>query len=242
MLDIARTVFAVSSAVALQLRNYRLLKGVVFDAAAASEYFADCEVSLDAQGEALLQLKIFSENAKGLPVYHYAGEVALLGSAVVAQPYIAQLKDTMQRDASEFYRNGCLFHGESLQGLEKLTAIDATGLRMHCRVPDIATIKQGEFPIAADNIFANDLVYQALLVWVREQLGLGSLPASTASWQNYRRLQVAEPFVIELLIRDKKASSIKADVVLLDKQGLLLAEVKGAEVTASENLNKLFLA
>ena len=102
------------------------------------------------------------------------------------------------------------------------------------------------------NIFANDLVYQAMLVWVKDQLGLGSLPSSTQAWTVYRQVGLNELFYLQLnvvkatgvKVEGKAASkrgSLEADIQLFSADQQLLAEIKSAKVTASANLNTLFL-
>jgi len=93
----------------------------------------------------------------------------------------------------------------------------------------------------SQNIFANDLVYQAMLVWVRKQLGMGSLPSKTLSWQVYREVMLGEAFYIDLKVVEQTASKLVADIALISENKQILAQVYSAEVTISENLNNLFI-
>ena len=96
------------------------------------------------------------------------------------------------------------------------------------------------------NIFANDIAYQAMLVWVKKQLGLGSLPSSTQSWTVYREVAVGERFYLQLNVvkssaKGKQRGSLVADIQMIAENMQLLSEIKSAKVTASANLNDLFL-
>jgi hypothetical protein len=133
-----------------------------------------------------------------------------------------------------------LFHGDSLQGIDTLERCDEQGLLLNCQVPKVARKKKGEFALNQSNIFANDLVYQAMLVWVREQKGLGSLPSSTLKWSVYREAKVGEKFSLNLDVKEASDSKLVADIQLIDANSKLLAEIESAEVTASESLNDLF--
>jgi len=96
------------------------------------------------------------------------------------------------------------------------------------------------------NIFANDLAYQAMLVWVKKQLGLGSLPSSTERWTVYREVVLNERFFLKLNVvkstgKGKKRGSLVADIQFISEANEVLSELTSAKVTASENLNNLFL-
>jgi len=115
-------------------------------------------------------------------------------------------------------------------------------LMLSCLIDAQVVAQQGEFDVTLNNVFANDLVYQALLVWVREQLGLGSLPSATASWTVYQEVPVGQPFYLALkLTTNKRNKKVLADVQLINQQKQILASVVGAQVTANESLNDLFL-
>jgi hypothetical protein len=222
-----------------KLENYKLLKGIVFDDVVSSEFFVDTETTPVADG-VKVALKIFSENAKGLPQYHYAADVLMVAEKAQTRAYSFAFAESMNKAAAPYYNNGTLFHGESLQGFMGLKHLDEKGLRLACKLNEKAEQVQGSFNIEAGNVFADDLVYQALLVWVREQMGLGSLPSATASWQKFREVKIDEAFDLELIITEQKPNSISADVYLVDEQGLLIAEIRAVQVTASENLKNLF--
>jgi hypothetical protein len=155
----------------------------------------------------------------------------------------------MAEAAAELYQNGTLFHGQSLQGISHLVACNEQGLVLACQVPKLASNKQGDFSMSTDNIFANDLVYQAMLVWTQKILGLGSLPSTTRSWHTFANVQPEQRFYVSLAVVQAPVKNAKlhnakvtADVSLIDQQGQCLALVKGVEVTASDNLQGLFLA
>jgi hypothetical protein len=137
-----------------------------------------------------------------------------------------------------------LFHGESLQGIKQILSCDDKGLLLACQITDVAAAKQGAFPVAANNIFANDLVYQAMLVWVRKQFGLGSLPSVTAAWTVYREVAVDEVFYLQLNVVEhdllgSRGSKARCDIQLIAADMQLLAEVKSAQVSVSDILNDM---
>lgn len=234
------------------LENYRLFKGVVFNGYETTDYQIDVAL-IDEQIDAeylRLESKVSSINARGKSVFHYGSELILKRSSKKVPLEIADLVVSYDNDASDIdkgikeasllYSNGTLFHGESLQGIKEIIRCDDEGLLLACLVPEIAVSKQGDFPLASHNIFANDLVYQAMLVWVRKQLSMGSLPSSTKSWTTYRQVQVDELFYLQLIVVAKSASKFIADISLINADNKILAEIKSAEVTISENLNNLF--
>jgi len=148
------------------------------------------------------------------------------------------------------YSNGTLFHGPSLQGISEILECNEQGLLLRCQVPAVAVEKQGDFPLSnsgnQSNIFANDLAYQAMLVWVKKELGLGSLPSSTQSWTVYREVTLDECFYLQLTVvkssgKGKQRGALTANMQLISENNEVLSEITSAKVTASANLNDLFL-
>lgn len=81
---------------------------------------------------------------------------------------------------------------------------------------------------------------------MKKELGLGSLPSSTDSWTVYREVAVGERFYLKLNVvksagKGKKRGSLVADIQIIAENKQLLSEIKSAKVTASANLNDLFL-
>jgi polyketide-type polyunsaturated fatty acid synthase PfaA len=223
------------------LAGYRLFKGVVFDGNEPASYLIDLKLLEESSNQIRVEAKVSSAVA-GKTVFHYGASLLLIRESLAQPAFSGKRGEGSIKAAADFYRNGTLFHGESLQGLTNLISCDAKGLQLACRVPSAAAAKQGDFPVGARNIFADDLVFQSLLVWVREQQGLGSLPSSTASWTLYREPAIGEEFLLLLTVVEDSPSKLLADVVLVDDKGRLLAEVRSAEVTKSASLNDLFLA
>lgn len=233
-----------------ELENYKLFKGVVFDGTEARDYQIELKVVeqnvSDSSTFLKLDAKISSLNAKGKPVFHYGGELLLKPTSKKVSLEAVDLATTNSsngkgaEEARQLYTNGTLFHGESLQGIQEVLHCDEKGLLLKCQVPAIAMTKQGDFPLELHNVFANDLVYQAMLVWVRKQLSLGSLPSSTKRWISYQQVKPNELFYLQLKVVEQGSTKLIADISLISEDKKLLAEIKSAEVTVSENLKDLF--
>ena len=235
------------------LANYKLFKGVILkgnsDGSETSEYTIDMIAEV-LGNDLIVDTKISSINEQGKQVFHYGAQLTLVAK-LATKPTVELLVPATSESAAELYSNGTLFHGESLQGISEILECNEQGLLLSCQVPEVASAKQGEFPVPClaskqSNIFANDLAYQAMLVWVKKQLGLGSLPSSTDSWTVYREVALGEHFYLQLNVvksagKGKKRGSLIADIQFISAANEVLSELKSAKVTASENLNDLFL-
>ena len=232
------------------LENYKLFKGVIFDGNEASEYQIELNAEVVDDGARLVvDTKISSINSQGKIVFHYGAQLILVSQHKV-NPKVNLVLPTSAESAQALYRNGTLFHGPSLQGISEILECNEQGLLLRCQVPAVAATKQGDFPLSnsgsQSNIFANDLVYQAMLVWVKKELGLGSLPSSTQSWTVYREVTLNERFYLQLSVvkssgKGKQRGALTADMQLISESNEVLSEIKSAKVTASANLNDLFL-
>jgi len=79
-----------------------------------------------------------------------------------------------------------------------------------------------------------------MLVWVRKQLGLGSLPSSTLAWTVYAEVPLDHPFYLSLNVTEQKGSAVSADIALIGADRKIYAQVSGVTVTSSAALNDLF--
>ncbi|KGJ96020.1 SDR family NAD(P)-dependent oxidoreductase, partial [Colwellia psychrerythraea] len=245
------------------LDNYKLFKGIIFDGNEASDYQIDMNAEVFDDGTRLVvETKISSTNADGKLIFHYGAQLTLvnkLKASTEINLVVPELDEKSGECAAALYTNGTLFHGPSLHGISEILECNEQGLLLSCQVPTVASAKQGDFTVPAlgnirgniigknqSNIFANDIAYQAMLVWVKKQLGLGSLPSSTQSWTVYREVAVGERFYLQLNVvkssgKGKQRGSLVADIQMIDENMQLLSEIKSAKVTASANLNDLFL-
>lgn len=231
--------------------NYRLFKGIVFDNLYTEDYYIDLTLMEERDSQLRVAIKISSLNAKNKPVFHYSAELILLPEAVLFEKRLVlkkmaieipeQVSDLVHDDAKDLYKDGTLFHGASLQGIQQIIDCDHKGLLLACQINSMAEDKQGEFAIKTNNIFVNDLVYQSMLVWVKKQLGLGSLPSSTKAWNVYAEITPNETFYLKLDVVEQKQDKLVADITLISSSKKVLAEIRSAEVTVSESLNNLFM-
>ncbi|WP_372882054.1 SDR family NAD(P)-dependent oxidoreductase [Psychromonas sp.] len=227
----------------LGLENYQLFKGIVFDGNQADDYIIEM-AALDTEGENLrVNVKIASEKTDGSLLFHYQATLLWAKENQSAPLHYGELPGLVlgkQANAAALYKDGTLFHGSSLQGIQALLHCDSQGLLLSCLIAGSVQRKQGEFNLQENNIFANDLVYQALLIWVRQQLGLGSLPSSTLSWTVYSEVKLDRAFYLQLTISEQAANKVVADIKLIDRNKQIMAEISGVEVNTSASLNHLF--
>ncbi|TYK64954.1 SDR family NAD(P)-dependent oxidoreductase, partial [Colwellia echini] len=230
------------------------------------------ETNIKENNTQIVNCKISSLNEEtGKTVFHYSAQLVLTDNSANKDNLVTKidtnfingltakvetkLTDKTAKNANDLYQNGTLFHGESLQGIIQLIECNEQGLLLGCKVPLIAEQKQGEFALdikssnntnSFANIFANDLAYQAMLVWVKRELGLGSLPSSTQAWQIYEQIEINKAFYIQLKVvkssgKGANRGNLVADINFINEAGEILAEIKSAKVTASESLNDMFL-
>ena len=223
----------------VELNDYRLFKGVIFDGTEPDALLID--IKGNASTELSVSVKVSSLKADGKLQFHYGCDVTFSEKVAVASQSVVPVSIKTVTTDKSCYSNGTLFHSDSLQGIETFN-VESDSAWFRCRLPESITDKASGFNLtqASSNVFANDLVYQAMLVWVREELALGSLPSTTKSWVFLDAPSLHEAFYIELKNIKVQGNSIKADAVMLDENNAVLATLIECEVTASESLNETF--
>lgn len=224
---------------AVEIHDYRLFKGVIFDGSEPDALIID--VSEKTAPDLSVSIKVSSIKADGKPQFHYGCDVVFIDASVETSTTPVPVSIKTATTDKRCYENGSLFHSDTLQGIESFETNDQSAW-LRCRLPESVVGKLSGFDVsqASSNVFANDLVYQAMLVWAREELGLGSLPSTTKQWLFLQAPSLHDAFYIHLTDVKVQGNSIKANVQMLDENNQVLARCESCEVTASDSLKDTF--
>ncbi|WGV98102.1 beta-ketoacyl synthase N-terminal-like domain-containing protein [Vibrio sp. YMD68] len=234
----------------VSVRNYKLLKGIIFDTDEAQELTVTLspEVSKTTDLEDGVIKALIS--CQGRP--QYQAEL-LVADAQVASDVPASLfkhfdvsSDSKVTTAETLYSDGTLFHGPTLQGIKTVERFDDQGLLAQCEMPTVVDSDCGSFiaknAFGDSQPFAEDYLLQAMLVWARLKYGSASLPSAIGEMICYSPMQSGDNGHLELEVIKSTARSLQANIALYHQDGRLSAVMNGAKVTISKTLNDAFLA
>ncbi len=233
-----------------RVENYRVLKGIVFDENLAPAYTVEVkEVDKSVQGQLVVDVLISSltrpgtgaSSGPGKPRYHYNVRIHLCSQTPAVPCYeYADLSDANAQPGAPLYTNGTLFHGPSFQGVRRVLNYSPQRLTLECEMPDVSESMQGQFLVQSFNPFLADVEFQSMVIWARLFYGAGSLPLRAQSGEHYRTPAAGEKFYVSLEVQSHSESSLVADIIAHDAAGNIYSRVRGAEVTISVQLNRLF--
>lgn len=226
----------------LSCHNYQVLKGVVFDKSLANLYCLDLTEVEKTEDEIKFEALIWSETAKGIPLYHYRGIINITKQVIAER----KLEESIQTVTESFlnlqpYQAGVLFHQPRFQGIKKILEINNNQLVFNCYLPKISTQDQGQFSVQSFNSYTADLLFQCLLVWVRKHYNSGSLPLKLNELEQFSSLPFNQEFWIKLSINEHSDTKVIANALAYNSQGKIYLEATNMEVTLSSCLNVLFL-
>lgn len=226
----------------LSCHNYQVLKGVVFDKSLANLYCLDLTEVEKTEDEIKFEALIWSETAKGIPLYHYRGIINITKQVIAER----KLEESIQTVTESFlnlqpYQAGVLFHQPRFQGIKKILEINKNELVFNCYLPKISTQDQGQFSVQSFNSYTADLLFQCLLVWVRKHYNSGSLPLKLNELEQFSSLPFNQEFWIKLSINEHSDTKVIANALAYNSQGKIYLEATNMEVTLSSCLNVLFL-
>jgi hypothetical protein len=222
-------------------RDYRALKGIVFDESLADDYVLELQEISKGADEIVLEALILSRSASGAPRYHYSVEITLRTALPAPPPPIEpNLEESRPFAGSALYTNGTLFHGPAFRGVERILNLGPEGLTMRCKLPRIDPEVQGQFPAHGFNPYVTDVQLQGLLVWATETYGYGGLPLRIEQGEQYRTLNFDETTYVSLRVQATSKHRLVADVTVHDVHGEVYSRIEGAEITLSPRLNSLF--
>ncbi|QDE31898.1 type I polyketide synthase [Shewanella polaris] len=238
--------------VPVSIAEYKLLKGVIFDT--NEPHLLQLELTqTDAGISALISSRLLNDPSAVMKPQYQAQLVinkAILAIDVakptVGDSSLAQWANMAPLySGAELYQNGTLFHGPRLQGIAQVLAFDDAQLLCQVQLPSInASDCQGFIPSSAlggSQIFAEDLLLQAMLVWARLKYDAASLPSSTGECVTAWPFANGDKGYIQLDVVKHSGRMLVANVSLYHQDGRLSCQMLNAKVTISKSLNGAFI-
>ena len=118
--------------------------------------------------------------------------------------------------------------------------INEDGLTLECRLRVNEVSEEGQFASHDFNPFAIDLAFQAMLIWAWRFHNSGSLPLKTDMLKHFRKVPFETQFYLSMSVNSNSSTALNANLFLHEEEGLMYAQMIGAEVTLSKSLNNLF--
>jgi NAD(P)-dependent dehydrogenase (short-subunit alcohol dehydrogenase family) len=180
--------------------------------------------------------------AEGRAVSHARGVVVLSDRHPEAER-AAELPglNSYARSARSVYHD-VLFHGQELQGLEAVEALDASGV--------VATVRTSPAPSSwverplrqawLTDPLALDCAFQLLSLWCFEQTGAASLPTRVVRYRQFRRGFPGPRVRVVARVARPSEHRATADIDFLDDVGGLVARVEGYDCVIDASLNQAF--
>ncbi|WP_350431312.1 SDR family NAD(P)-dependent oxidoreductase [Shewanella sp. H8] len=238
--------------VPVSIAEYKLLKGVIFDT--NEPHLLQLELTQTNAGiSALITSRLLNDPSATMKPQYQAQLVinkAILATDVakptVGDSSLAQWANMAPLySGAELYQNGTLFHGPRLQGIKQVLAFDDAQLLCQVQLPSInASDCQGFIPSSAlggSQIFAEDLLLQAMLVWARLKYDAASLPSSTGECVTAWPFANGDKGYIQLDVVKHSERMLVANVSLYHQDGRLSCQILNAKVTISKSLNGAFI-
>lgn len=225
-----------------ECRQYRVLKGIVFDETFVGGYTLDLKETEKNAASLTFDATVMSVTLDGKPRFHYKAIVELAHTASPAI-YATPPEGSAWADPEpglHYYADGTLFHGPHFQGIEAVRHISQRGLNAHCRLPLVSVRDQGQFPVGTYNPFLADIQLQTMLIWARWMYGAGSLPLQIQKVEVLASVAPGQQFTVDLVVSQHSEHGLVADLQCYTGDNQLALRMSGAEVTLSKRLNTLF--
>ena len=223
-----------------RVEDFCTLKGIVFDESLADKYILDLKELARGPEAVSLEAMLWSMGPKGRPRYNYKGTYTVLRQLPTAPVHPFQLPSVPYNEPCTIYKDGTLFHGPRLAGVQKILRLDNSGLLLACCSPRLTEREQGQCPVQSFNPFAADVQFQGMLIWARHAYGSASLPSKIAIAEQFKPLPFEQAYYVSLDVQSSSPKRVTADVVVHDVQGVVYMRFLGAEVTLNRGLNPLF--
>jgi hypothetical protein len=143
--------------------------------------------------------------------------------------------------AKEIYAD-LLFHGPHFQGIRSVKGWSPKGMVAEVSVAPKVAEWIGK-PVRTDWVsdpLVVDVALQMGILWGIEALGKPSLPMRVGSYRQYQKRFPKSAMLAQLTVTHSTPHKIVIDVEMVDKDGRLVAALRGAEFTADASLARAF--
>jgi NAD(P)-dependent dehydrogenase (short-subunit alcohol dehydrogenase family) len=219
----------------------RVLHGVILDGPLTVRVGAAKAVKRDGLYVAPAELR--STRPDGREVLHARAEVVLAAELPPAPPGREPPPlGPYALPPEEVYRQGLLFHGPALQGLERVDGCDERGIAGVVRAapPPAEWVHQPLRSRWLSDPLVLDGAFQLLVLWAQDRRRAPALPCYVRRYRQWRRAFPAGG--ARVVAEVTRATDLKAvaDIDLLDGAGGLVARLEGHECTIDANLRHAF--
>ncbi|NQS91123.1 MAG: polyketide synthase dehydratase domain-containing protein [Chloroflexi bacterium] len=223
------------------VRDYQVFKGIVFEGDSPEDYLLEINEGEKRVDALVFDGKISSQMPDGKSRYHYQAQVEFRKTI----PDMPKLPDfNLKMDSSvtgkSLYDSKVLFHGPRFQGVQEVLNVNPQGITLRCNLSPILVEELGQFPISSFNPFLADVHLQSLLIWANSQRQSIGLPLRINEAVQYQAVPFGTTTYATMKVTTSTPHKLVADVTSHDKDGNIFSEVRGAEITLSENLLDLF--
>jgi NAD(P)-dependent dehydrogenase (short-subunit alcohol dehydrogenase family) len=218
-------------------KNFKILKGIVFDKTLASEYILDLKEIVKTDSEGIkFEAKIWSKTVTDKIHYHFTSQIQLLRHSPDTPTYEAlnlSPDGVISTPAASFYRTGdsALFHGSAFQGIDRVINIGPKGITAQATWNSFSEQSQGQFPIQTVNPYIIDLSMHPLWIWTQHFHQKACLPAEVQKYEQFEVIPIDKPFFITTEVKALTETSATVDLTMHDDRGLIYARMTGAKAT-----------
>ncbi len=222
--------------------DFRVLKGIVFNAEElADSYTLDLHETGRNDNDIAFEGLIWSRTSDGRQRFNYRGQFTLVRELPAPPVYDRlDLRETHPLDGNALYADGTLFHGPSLQGVERALNLSETHVTVRCHAPPIPRTIQGQFRLQTFHPYLTDIQFQCMLIWVRHFHQAGGMPLGAREMFQYRDIPTDGPFYVSMDVEEGNDIKLIATVTVHDEQGVMYMQVRGTQVAISTRLNSMF--
>jgi NAD(P)-dependent dehydrogenase (short-subunit alcohol dehydrogenase family) len=217
--------------------NFKIFKGIVFDQNLVGEYILDLKEVLKTDSKSIeIEAKVWSKTNTGKIHYHYTSQLNLLQNVPTAPAYEAlNLRPDLSipTPASSFYEVGdsALFHGLSFQGIKNIVNISPESITVQAFWQSLSEQRQGQFQIQTVNPYIVDLSMHPLWIWTQHYHQKACLPAEVQKFEQFAITPADEPFYISTELKSLTKTSVTANFIIHNEQGLIQSRMIGAKAT-----------
>ncbi|NEO89208.1 MAG: SDR family NAD(P)-dependent oxidoreductase [Moorea sp. SIO3G5] len=221
-------------------KNFKILKGIIFNETLASEYILDLkEIAKTNDGAIEFEAKIWRKKEESKIPYHehYRAQIKLVRKITSAPTYetvnLEEDEQIPEHIKSPLYQTGqfTLFHGSSFWGVKQVLNLSATKITAACAWSSISDRQQGQFTIQTYNPYIADIQTHPTGILIDSFYQEELLPSQSQKFEQFAMIPPGETFYVSTELKSKQANKVSVDIIAHNREGQIYYRWTGCQGT-----------
>jgi NADP-dependent 3-hydroxy acid dehydrogenase YdfG len=218
------------------LKNFKVLKGLIFANEDTKEYITDLKISpcKEKSEDLIAHVTIYSQSESPRSLFHYSAEIGFSKKPNAPEVFSEidlhdEYKVSQESIYSKLASKGFLLYGQSFRGVEQILNMDHRKITIKCRWLPLEQNVFGQFQVNSFNPYIADIQLHPALIYALHYLPKKCLPAEFEKIEQFKTIDPKQYFYVTLVVKSQNNVTMIFDILAHDEQGSVYQKWTGVK-------------